>query len=251
MSNQFKELPSSRTWNILVGAATRALRRAGLAPKRVPGRGRSNIWEVEEGGRHKRVSIRTTQDRWFAFPPRKKATTWKTLDDVDIVIVAAVDDHDDPRNVEVYRFDAEEVRERFNASYAARINAGQTVRDDFGMWLSLDEDDRGLPASVGAGLATAYPPIATFSLEKLLAEIQSRTGRDTGRRRRRWGGRGRRAGAAHDRRSSGLGAQAYRDAFRCAHGGSQAGLPHRDLRPAYGLGETSCTGPWLDRTVTG
>ena len=171
MSNQFKELPSSRTWNILVGAATRALRRAGLEPKRVPGRGRSNIWEVEEGGRHKRVSIRTTQDRWFAFPPRKKATTWKTLDDVDIVIVAAVDDRDDPRIVEVYRFDAEEVRERFNASYAARINAGQTVRDDFGMWLSLDEDDRGLPASVGAGLATAYPPIATFPLEKLLGEI--------------------------------------------------------------------------------
>ena len=166
MSNQFNELPGY----ILVGAATLALRGAGLAPKRVPGRGRSNIWEVEESGRHKRVSIRTTKDRWFAFQPLKKGTKWKTLDDVDIVVVAAVDDLDDPRNVEVYRFDAEEVRNRFDASYAARIAAGQTVREDFGMWLNLDGDDRGLPSSVGAGLATMYPPITAFRLEELIAD---------------------------------------------------------------------------------
>lgn len=171
MSEQFNELPSSRTWSLLVGAATRALEGAGLAPKRVPGRGRANIWEIGEDGRHKRVSIRTTRDRWIAFPPLEKGTKWKTLDDVDVVVVAAVDDRDDPRNVEVYRFDAAEVRRRFDASYAARIDAGQTVRDDFGMWLNLDEDDRGLAASVGAGLATVHPPITTFPLEGLTAEI--------------------------------------------------------------------------------
>ena len=168
MSNQFNDLSDSRTWNILVGAATRALEGAGLAPKRVPGRGRSNIWEVEENGRRMRVSIRTTKDRWFAFPPLEKGTKWKTLDDVDIVVVAAVDDPDDPRQVEVYRFDAEEVRKRFDASYAARTKAGQTVKNDFGMWLGLDEDDRDLPASVGAGLATVYRPIAVFPLEELI-----------------------------------------------------------------------------------
>ncbi|MDE0098595.1 MAG: hypothetical protein OXM87_03115 [Truepera sp.] len=121
-----------------VGAATRALGDAGFAPKRVSGRGRSNIWEFEEIGRHKRVSIRTTKNGWFAFQPLKKGTKWKTLDDVDIVIVAAVDDCDDPQNVNVYRFDAEEVRKRFDASYAARIDAGQTVRDNFGKWLESD-----------------------------------------------------------------------------------------------------------------
>ena len=89
---------------------------------------------------------------------------------MDTVIVAAVDDRYDPRNVEVYRFDAAETRERFDASYAARIEAGQTVRDDFGMWVNLDEDDRGLPASVGSGLAVAHPPIATFTLEDLIGE---------------------------------------------------------------------------------
>ena len=175
MSNQFNDMSDSQTWNILVGAATRALEDNGFKLKRLPGRGRSNIWEIEENGQHRRVSIRTTKNRWFAFPPLEKGTKWKTLDDVDIVIVAAVDDRADPRNVEVYRFDATETRERFDASYAARIEAGQTVRDDFGMWVSLDEDDRGLPASVGSGLAVAHPPIAIYPLEELIAEHQGKT----------------------------------------------------------------------------
>jgi len=170
MPNQFNEMSDSRTWSILVGAATRALEGAGFEPKRQPGRGRSNVWEIEENGARKRVSIRTTKGRWFAFPPMKKGTKWKTLDDVDIVVVAAVDDRDDPNGVEVYRFDAGEVRKRFDESYAARIQAGQTVKDNFGMWVSLDADDRGLPASVGAGLATEHAPIATYPLAELIAE---------------------------------------------------------------------------------
>ena len=170
MSTQFSELSVSRTWNILVGAAIRALEGKGFEPDRVPGRGRSNVWKIVENGQRKRVSIRTTKDRWFAFPPLKKGTKWKTLDDVDVVIVAAVDDRDDPQNVEVYRFDAAEVRKRFDESYAARIQAGQTVKDNFGMWVNLDTDDRGLPASVGAGLAAKHAPIATFPLEDLVAE---------------------------------------------------------------------------------
>ena len=172
MSNNFNEMSSSQQWSSLVGAATRALRQAGLPLKRVPARGRSNIWDVEEGGRTRRVSIRTTRDRWFAFPPQDKGSGWKTLDSADVVVVAAVDDYENPQRVEVYKFEADEVRRRFNASYAARIEAGQVVRDGFGMWLGLDEDDRGLPASVGAGLATAFPPIAIFPLDDSTANAE-------------------------------------------------------------------------------
>ena len=114
-------------------------------------------------------------DRWFAFPPLKGGTKWKTLDDVDVVIVAAVDDRDDPQRIEVYWFDAVEVRKRFDESYAARIQAGQTVKDNFGMWVNLDKDDRGLPASVGAGLAVVQSPVATYSIEELVGENGSET----------------------------------------------------------------------------
>lgn len=174
MSNQFNEMSDSQTWNILVGAATQALEAEGFTPERVPGRGRSNVWEIEENRQRKRVSIRTTKDRRFAFPPLNKGTKWKTLDDAEIVVVAAVDDANDPKSVEVYRFDAKEVRKRFDDSYAARIEAGQTVKDNFGMWVNLDEDDRGLPASVGAGLATKHTPIATYRLEELIGASGSK-----------------------------------------------------------------------------
>jgi hypothetical protein len=170
MANQFNKMSDQQTWSILVRAAKRALEVQGFALTRVPGRGRSNVWKIERQGKTQRASIRTTKDRWFAFPPLKRGTKWKTLDDVDVVIVAAVNDRDDPRNVEVYLFDAAEVRRRFHANYVARTNAGLVVQDNFGMWVNLDKDDRQLPASVGAGLAVEYKPVAEFSLQDLLAE---------------------------------------------------------------------------------
>ena len=137
----------------------------GLAPVRLPGRGRSNTWEIQEDGRCKRVSIRTTRDRWFAFQPLEEGKKWKTLDDVEIVIVAAVDDRYDPHSIKVYRFDADEVRQRFNAARAARIQAELIVHDDFGMWVNLDDDD-----SAGAGLGAENTPLATYPLEELIGQ---------------------------------------------------------------------------------
>ncbi len=164
MESQFSQMSHTERRRVLVDAAKRALTETTVGLKRLPGRGRSNVWVVEEGGRTKRVAIRTTQDRWFAFPPMENGTKWKTLSDIDVVVVAAVDDRDDPKRAEVYRFDADEVRKRFDESYAARTGAGQSEPDGYGMWVGLDEDRRGLPASVGSGLASVYPPIATYPL---------------------------------------------------------------------------------------
>ena len=176
MINHFNEMSNSETWGVLVGAAKRTLEGAGLAPLRMPGRGRSNIWEIQEDGRRKRVSVRTTKDRWFAFPPLEGGNKWKTLDDVEIVVVAAVDEPDAPHSIEVYRFDAAEVRQRFDAAYAARIQAEHIVQDNFGMWVNLDADDSGQTASVGAGLGAENAPVATYPLEELIVENDDATG---------------------------------------------------------------------------
>lgn len=37
------------------------------------------------------------------------------------------------------------------------------------MWVALDLDQRGLPASVGSGIVGKYVPIAEYSLQALLA----------------------------------------------------------------------------------
>jgi hypothetical protein len=137
---------------------------------RVPGRGLSNIWTITKNGKSQKASIRTTRDRWFAFPPLDNSKKWKTLDEVDTVIVAAVDDRHDPENVEVYIFPATEVRERFNAAFAARTGAGQTVRINFGMWVGLDQDTRKIPASVGSGIVDQYQPVAVFPIVDLIAD---------------------------------------------------------------------------------
>jgi hypothetical protein len=136
---------------------------------RVPGRGLSNLWLFERNGKRGSASVRTTRDRWFAFPPLNGGAKWKTLDDVDVVLVAALDDPANPEKVEVYIFEAEAVRARFRAAYEARVAAGHRVKDNFGMWLKLDRDDRGLPTSVGSGLADQRPPVATYALADLMA----------------------------------------------------------------------------------
>jgi hypothetical protein len=154
----------------MVEAAKRGAEAEGYTLDRVPGRGLSNIWTITKNGRSQRASIRTTRDRWFAFPPLNHGKKWKTLDEVDLVIVAAVDDRHEPENVEVYIFPATEVRERFDAAFAARTGAGQTVRINFGMWVGLDEDTRNIAASVGSGIIDKYKAVAVFPLVDLLAD---------------------------------------------------------------------------------
>jgi hypothetical protein len=171
MANEFIAKNSSERWHLLVGAAKRTLERAGYTMTRVPGRGLSNVWTIEKDGKKETASIRTTRDRWIAFPPLAGGTKWKTLDDVTTVIVASVDDRLDPQAVEVYKFDAKEVRKSFADSYAARIGAGHKVDDNFGMWVALDEDTRGMPASIGAGLAVKHPPIETHKMIDLIDDV--------------------------------------------------------------------------------
>lgn len=164
MENRFLNASNTRKWHILVEAAKKSLESSGYIIERLPGRGRSNIWKIEKDGHSQLASIRTTQDRWIAFPPLEGK--WKTLNDVDLVLVAAVDDRNDPKNVDVYLFPADEVRERFDASYKARIEAGQKVRDNFGMWVCLDKDNRGVAASAGSGISEEHEKIAAYSLSE-------------------------------------------------------------------------------------
>jgi hypothetical protein len=167
MTNRLKEMGETASWRLLVAAAIEGATRSGYALKRQPGRGLSNTWEVTKDGEAKIASVRTTRDRYIAFPPLEGGKRWKTLDDADLVLVSAVDDPANPQNVDVYLFPADVVRQRFDASYAARIEHGHTVRDNFGMWVMLDVGDDQIASQVGSGLAVDYPAIARFSIDEL------------------------------------------------------------------------------------
>lgn len=164
---RLKEMGESAAWHLMVGAALEGARQQGYALKKQPGRGLSNTYELTKDGKTQTASIRTTRDRWVAFPPLDDGKRWKTLDDVDLVLVAAVDDRLNPQNVDVYLFPADEVKKRFDASYAARIENGHTVRNNYGMWVMLDKGDDAVISQVGHGIAEEYPCIANFSIDEL------------------------------------------------------------------------------------
>ncbi len=167
MANRLKGMGETASWRLMVGAARMGAEKNGYTLVRQPGRGLSNVWRLEKDGRSQVASIRTTRDRWVAFEPLAEGTKWKTLDDVELVLVAAVDDRHDPQNIDIYLFPADQVRQRFDASYKARIAAQHTVRENYGMWVKLDAGDATIPSQIGAGLAAEYSPIARFSLDEL------------------------------------------------------------------------------------
>lgn len=171
MLNRLKEMGESASWHLLVGAALKGAKGAGYSMKRQPGRGLSNTYEMAKGGKVQIASVRTTRDRAIAFPPLDGGKKWKTLDAADLVLVAAVDDRINPQNVDVYLFPADEVRKRFNASYAARIEQGHIVKDNYGMWITLDEGDDEVPSQVGHSLALDYPRLARYTIDELEAEL--------------------------------------------------------------------------------
>lgn len=169
MAKSFLKLKTPARWQLLNAAARRGAADAGFEVARRPGRGMSNIWELRKGGVTRVASVRTSRDRYIAFPPLDQGTRWKTLDDVDDVLVAVVDSKENPQRIEVYLLPAEEVRDRFNRSYRARTQAGHVISDDFGMWLSLDADKRDLPSSVGTGIVDRYKPLGRYDVEELLS----------------------------------------------------------------------------------
>jgi hypothetical protein len=175
MATRLKDMGQGAAWRLMVRGALKGAEQAGYTLKRQPGRGLSNTYEMTKDREVKVGSVRTTQDRWIAFPPLDKGKRWKTLDDVELVLVSAVDNRENPQNVDVYLFPADEVRRRFDASYAARIAEGHTVRDDYGMWVPLDKGDDQVISQIGHSLAVDYPAIAHFTIDELECEVISRS----------------------------------------------------------------------------
>lgn len=171
MSNKLKELGEMNAWRLMVHAAVMGANQNGYVMKRQPGRGLSNIWEASKDNKTSIIAIRTTKNRSFAFPSLEKGEKWKTLDESDFVIVAAVDDPEKPQRIEIYLFPSDAVRERFRMVYNARIASGYTMRDNYGMWVKLDPPVNDSPMQIGGGLAVEYPAIASFSINDLEKEM--------------------------------------------------------------------------------
>jgi hypothetical protein len=143
----------------------RALEKDGWKVERIARSGKSSVRRITKDKLTKTVSIRTTQDRWIAFPRNATDNGWATLSDVDYVVAVSVDDRDNPRFGQVHMIPGDEMRARFDRARAARKKAGHVMPIGRGIWVSLYESEVNDPVShVGAGAGLAYPAIARVPL---------------------------------------------------------------------------------------
>jgi hypothetical protein len=135
-----------------------ALHAQGWTVEKMPGSGKSSLRRItKEGQTPILITIRTTQDRWIAFPRNSENTGWVTLSDVDMVVAVSVDDSDDPKEAWVHMLPGDEMRDRFDRAYAARLAAGYAIPDGRGIWVSLYREDAKEPVvNVGAGAGLAH-----------------------------------------------------------------------------------------------
>ena len=151
--------------NILFNVGVQALQEQGWKVERVPGAGKSSMRRISKGQESKKVSIRTTQDLWIAFPRDRHDKSWVTLSEVDAVVAVSVDDYYNPRFAQAHMIPGDEMRERFDRAYAARLKAGHKIPIGRGVWVSIYiPDSDKTPTHVGAGAGLAHPPIKRVPL---------------------------------------------------------------------------------------
>lgn len=158
----------------LFAFAVQTLEQEGWSVSRIPKGGKASLRLITKGSERHKVSIRTSQDAWIAFPRKTGADGWVTLDDVDFVVAVSVNDRHNPTIARVHMIPGDEARSRFNRAYAARKAAQHILHDGRGIWLSLYDKDEAEPVThVGAGMGLDYEPLASLDLTKSGLPVQN------------------------------------------------------------------------------
>jgi hypothetical protein len=165
MTNIFSTPAKRANRNGLFAAAVETLEKEGYKVERIARIGKSSVRRITMNGVSKIVSIRTSQDKWIAFPRNEKNDGWGTLEGVDMVVAASVDDQHNPRFANIHLIPGDEMRTRFDRAYEARKKAGYALPDRRGIWISLYEPEANDPVNrVGAGAGLKHPPVAQVPL---------------------------------------------------------------------------------------
>jgi hypothetical protein len=165
MGNVFKTPAKVSMKATLFRVGIETLRQQGWKVERIPGFGKSSVRLITKGSHSRKVSIRTSQDKWIAFPRNEADNGWGTLPDVDLVVAVSVDSHHHPRFAQVHMIEGDEMRQRFDRAYKARKAAGYHSPAGRGFWLPLyHSDDNGPVRYVGGGAGIDHPAIRRVAL---------------------------------------------------------------------------------------
>lgn len=166
MTNVYSTPEKVQRKNRLFQIGIEALKSHGYRVERVSGSGKSSVRRVIKDGTSQIVTIRTTQDQAIAFPRLDDDSGWRTLDEVDMVVAVSVDDKEDPKYGWVHFLDGDDMRDRFNRTYKARLDAGRSIPVGRGVWLGLYHRDTGDNVRfVGAGAGLDNERVASIPLD--------------------------------------------------------------------------------------
>ena len=158
MTNVFAHEGKVQLRKRLFQIGLQALKKEGWQIERVQGSGKASLRRVTKGGVSKLVSIRTTQD--------KQDTDFVTLSDVDLVLAVSVDDANEPCFAQAHLIDGDEMRDRYDRAYQARLDAGHSIPVGRGVWVSLYQQEAQTPVNrIGAGAGLAHPAILRTPLD--------------------------------------------------------------------------------------
>ena len=110
------------------------LQKEGWKVEKIQGFGKSSVRRITKGRKSQKVSIRTSQDTWIAFPRNHQDNGWITLSDVDVVLAVSVDDRHDPKFAQVHMIEAA-IRfmafpQRYCASFWGSVSTPQIASRD-------------------------------------------------------------------------------------------------------------------------
>src|SRR5260370_7312413 len=127
MTNVFAapEKASRRDRLFQIGVET--LHQNGWKVERIPGFGKSSVRKITKGGKSRKVSIRTSQDTWIAFPRNGTDNGWVTLSDMDVVLPVSVDDRHYPKFAHVHMIEADEMRHPLDPAYQPPFKPRSTI----------------------------------------------------------------------------------------------------------------------------
>lgn len=166
MTDIFKTPEKAVTRRRLFEIGMEYLRREGWKVSKIPGFGKSSVRQIAKAGKTLKVTIRTSQDTWIAFPRDLDDMRWTTLADVDVVLAVSVDDGHNPQFANVHWLEAADVRKRFDRAYEVRKKAGHSIPLGRGIWVSLYHPEADEPVNrVGGGIGLAYPAKETVPLK--------------------------------------------------------------------------------------
>ena len=83
-----------------------------------------------------------------------------------MVCQLTVDEKEDPKHGMAFVVGADEMRERFNRTYRARLEAGHSIPVGRGEWVSMFvAEDTNVPSTVGGGIAIGKEPLLKMKLD--------------------------------------------------------------------------------------